>query len=377
MLSYNKIIVVITGLMINIAISHAAILPEDRADILYHSYEGGGVEISGPSILVRKQIGDSFSASANFYVDSVTSASIDVVASASPYTEERTETSFSLEYLRDKVTLSAAYTNSEENDFLAKSMHLGVSQELFGGMTTVSLGYSRGWDEVGKFGDPAFSEDVDRHNYRLGLSQVLTKNLIMEMGVEAITDEGFLNNPYRRVRYLTSATTFDYEDEVYPNTRTSTAFSLRAKYYLPYRAALHYEYRLFNDTWGIDAKTVEIGYTHPIKDRWVFDIKLRGYKQTAADFYSDLFPFAGSQNFMARDKELSSFTAITSGIGIGYQFTKGAWGFIDKGSVNFSLNHITFEYDDFRNVLAGGDPGTEPLYTLDADVVQFYISLWY
>lgn len=377
MRSRNRALFIIAGLLLNNAMTLAAILPEDRADLLYHSYEGGGVEISGPSILVRKQIGDSFSASANFYVDSVTSASIDVVATASPYTEERTETSLSLEYLRDKVTLSAAYTNSDENDFLAKSLHLGVSEELFGGLTTVTLGYSRGWDEVGKLGDPTFSKDVDRHNYRLSLSQVLTKDLIMELGVETITDEGFLNNPYRRVRYLTSPTTFDYEDEIYPNTRTSTSIALRAKYYLPYRAAVHYEYRLFNDTWGIDAKTVELGYTHPIKDKWIFDIKLRGYKQTAADFYNDLFPFAGSQNFLARDKELSSFTAITSGIGVSYQFTKGSWGFIDKGSVNFSLNHITFEYDDFRNVLAGGAPGTEPLYTLDADVVQFFVSLWY
>ncbi len=376
MRSYNKLIFIAFGLL-NAAICQSAILPEDRADMLYHSYEGGGVEITGPSILVRKQIGDSFSASANFYVDSVTSASIDVIATASPYTEERTETSLSLEYLRDKVTLSAAYTNSDENDFLGKSLHLGASQELFGGMTTVSLGYSRGWDEVGKLGDPTFAKDVDRHNYRLGLSQVLTKDLIMEIGVETITDEGFLNNPYRRVRYLTSPTTFDYEDEIYPNTRTSTSVALRAKYYLPYRASVHYEYRWFNDTWGIDAKTVEIGYTHPIKDKWVFDIKLRGYKQTAADFYNDLFPFAGSQNFLARDKELSSFTAITSGIGVSYEFGKGGWGFIDKGSVNFSLNHIEFEYDDFRNVLAGGAPGAEPLYTLDADVVQFFVSLWY
>ncbi len=123
MRSYKHIIFIAAGLLLHSAIVQAAILPEDRADVLFHSYEGGGVEITGPSILVRKQIGDSFSASANFYVDSVTSASIDVVASASPYTEERTETSLSLEYLRDKVTLSAAYTNSDENDFLAKSLN--------------------------------------------------------------------------------------------------------------------------------------------------------------------------------------------------------------------------------------------------------------
>ena len=41
--------------------AHAGVLPEDRADVLYHAYIGGGVEIDGPSVLVRKQVGNSLS----------------------------------------------------------------------------------------------------------------------------------------------------------------------------------------------------------------------------------------------------------------------------------------------------------------------------
>lgn len=359
--------------------SVAAVLPEDRADILYHSYEGGGVEITGPSILVRKQLDDRYSFYGNYYVDTISSASIDVVATASPYNEERTEYKVGMDYLRDKVTLSTSYTFSEENDFTAQSMHFDVSQEIFGGLTTVSLGYSYGWDEVGKSTDASFSKDVDRHNYRLNVSQVITKNLILEAGVETISDEGFLNNPYRQVRYFdaTAARGFSYEPEVYPNTRTSTAVAFRAKYYLPYRAAVHYQYRFFDDTWGINGKTVEIGYTHPFKDRWIFDITLRGYDQTAADFYKDIFSGPGAQNFLARDKELSTFTTVSAGFGVSYKFTKGSWGFIDRGTFNFSYTNMSFEYDDFRNVLGGGAPGAEPLYNFEADVVQLYLSLWY
>ena len=71
----------------------AAVLAPDRADILYHAYEGGGVEVNGPSVLVRKNIGSSVSAFGNYYVDNVSSASIDVVtqSGARAYTEERTE----------------------------------------------------------------------------------------------------------------------------------------------------------------------------------------------------------------------------------------------------------------------------------------------
>ena len=75
------------------SVTHAQVLPEDRADALYHSYDGGGVEITGPSILFRKKIGSKFSGYANYYVDSISSASIDVETYASPYSEERTEVS--------------------------------------------------------------------------------------------------------------------------------------------------------------------------------------------------------------------------------------------------------------------------------------------
>jgi hypothetical protein len=71
--------------------AQAAVLPEERVDLLYHRYDGGGAEIDGPSILVRKNLGDSVSVGLNHYVDNVTSASIDVLVSASEYTEERTE----------------------------------------------------------------------------------------------------------------------------------------------------------------------------------------------------------------------------------------------------------------------------------------------
>ena len=61
----------------------AGVLPEDRADVLYHRYQGGGVTIQGPSVLVRKKFGEKFAATANYYMDFVSSASIDVKSTGS------------------------------------------------------------------------------------------------------------------------------------------------------------------------------------------------------------------------------------------------------------------------------------------------------
>ena len=101
------------GLLVLSAASIAAVLPEERADLLYHKYDGGGAEIDGPSLLVRKNLGDKVSVGLNHYVDNVTSASIDVLVSASEYTEKREENSLFVDYLRQKTSMSLGYTQSQ------------------------------------------------------------------------------------------------------------------------------------------------------------------------------------------------------------------------------------------------------------------------
>jgi len=377
-----RLVIVVLALVSSASLS-AAVLPEERADALYHAYDGGGVEISGPSVLVRKSIGQSMSVYANYYVDNVTSASIDVELYASPYTEKRNEFRAGFDYLVDKATLSVGYGNSEETDYTADTAFFGISQDFFGDLSTLSMSFSVGSDEVRKTGDPTFAEPIDRHAYRVNLSQILTKSLIMGLSWELITDKGFLNNPYRQVRYLDDNADIGYsfQDEVYPGTRSSDAYALRAKYFLPYRASLHAEYRVFDDNWGIHADNYELGYTHPLYESWLLDLKFRHYNQTGATFYSDLFPRRNAQDYLARDKELSTFSSTTVGVGVSYEFAKNGWGFIDRGSVNVLYDLMQFDYKDFRNALVSkeglAEPGEEPRYSFDANVLQFFISIWY
>ena len=357
----------------------AGVLPEDRADALYHRYDGGGVTIDGPSLLVRKKFAEKYSVAANFYMDMVSSASIDVVTTASPYTETRTQMSAALDALNGKTQYSVNFTNSDENDYTANSASLDISQDMFGDLTNVSFGFSRGWDEVRKRGDADFSEPIDRSTYRVGVTQILTPTLMVGANYELVTDEGFLNNPYRSVRYLDpgSASGFAFQPEVYPHTRTSNAAALNAPYFLPYRAAVHGEYRFFTDTWGIDANTVQVGYTHPWGKQWIFELSYRWYDQSAADFYADLFPRQDAQNFLARDKELSTFTSHMIGLGATYELPPLGWSFLQRSTVSLFYDRFRFDYDDFRDITAGGAPGAEPLYGFDADVIRLFFSGWF
>jgi hypothetical protein len=367
--------------------AHAGVLPDDRADVLLHSYQGGGIEIKGPSILVRKKFGDHVSAAYNYYadhitghVDTISGASVDAVSGASAYKEDRTQHSLSVDALLGKVTYSAGFIDSNENDYKAKTAFASVSEDMFGDLTTVTFGVVRGWDKVGERGAPTFSASTDRRNWQLGLSQILTRNLLLGLNFETSESEGFLNNPYRRVRYLDALEARGYgtEKEQYPNTRTGNAGSFQLKYHLPGRGALDGSYRYYGDTWGIRAHTAQLGVTQPLFRSWLLDGHLRYYRQIHADFYSDLFPFASAQNFLARDRELATFKSMTLGVGATWQFHPPGWSHVQKASLNARLDRLRINYDDYRDLrVIGVAPGTEPFYTLDATVAQFFISAWF
>jgi hypothetical protein len=366
-----------------IAVVQADVLPDDRSDVLYHRFEGGGITVQGPSVLIRKKVGDSVSFSYQYYLDMISSASIDVVSQASPYKEKRVQQNFGVDYLHNNTLYSAGYISSIEPDYNSKTAFFNVSQSLFGDLTTINFGYTQGSDVVGKTIKGVvqpFRADADRKNYAVGLSQVLTRNLLLGFNFEVDSSSGYLHSPYRSVRYLdpTVLRGYSYEPERYPDTRTSNAASVQLKYYLPIHAALDGSYRFFGDTWGIRASTAQVGYTQSLFTNWTLDGSLRYYTQTHATFYSDLFPYANSQNFLARDRELAQFHSATVELGASYEFHPGWPHFVEKGSLNLDLERLFIDYEDFRDVLdTQYKAGQEPLYTLDATVAQFFISFWY
>jgi len=359
----------------------AGVLPDDRADILYHSYTGGGLTVDGPSVLVRKKFGDNFSVAYNYYEDMISSASIDVITQASAYKEVRKQNSLSVDAIHGKSTYSLGYIDSNEPDYKAKTAFGTVSQDMFGDLTTVSFGFTRGWDRVGERGTTR-NDPLDRSGWNVGLSQILTRNTVLNLNYEVTESDGMINNPYRQVRFCDqpppNCTSYTYQKEVYPKTRSGNAASATVKYYLPWRAAATGTYRFYSDTFGINANTGEIGYTQPVFHTWTLDSHLRYYQQSHASFYSDLFPYANSQNFMARDRELASFGSVTFGVGASWEYHVNRFSWLQKGTLNVSWDRMHVSYDDFRDLrVKGVAPGTEPLYTLNADILQAFVSFWF
>jgi hypothetical protein len=70
------------------------------------------------------------------------------------------------------------------------------------------------------------------------------------------------------------------------------------------------------------------------------------------------------------------------GVGAAYDFAIPRLPWINKSSLNIRLDHLLIDYKDYRNALLIGQspewtPGNEPLYRLNANILQAFFSIWF
>lgn len=333
-------------------------LPENRAEGTYHLYRGGGVTAQGPALLVRKSLADRVSLSGTWYVDSVSNASIDVVTTASPYRENRQVYELGADYVVRDALLSVSTSSSREPDYVANAVSVDLAQEVYGGMTTVALGFTRAVDDVGRK-DIGFFDQARHWQYRLGVTQILSTRWLASLNFEAVADSGYLGSPYRAARVFGAAV-----PERNPRTRTSRAVRVSTAYDLGSRDALKAEYRYFWDTWAIRAHTVQAGYTRWFGDRWLADTHLRFYSQDRALFYSD--NASTDTLYLSRNRQLSTFTNLSLAAKLSWRYGRVADAF--DVSLNGAYELMSLSYKDFTDVRTG------QAYRYRAHVLQAYVS---
>jgi len=342
--------------------ARAVDLPADNAEALVHSYSGGGVTALGPAFLVRKSILDKVSIAGTYYVDAVSNASIDVVTTASKYHEVRSEYGLSADYVYRDAQITIGGMTSREPDYTANTGSIDMSQEVFGGMTNISLGFTRGSDTVLKHNSPEFHDRAEHWQYRLGATQILTPRWLLSANVEALADSGFLGSPYRVARVFGAAV-----PESNPRTKSGRAVKFRLIGDLGNRDAMHVEYRYYRDTWGVQAHTAEIGYSRYFGESWLADTFLRGYTQRHAVFYSDNAP--AQTQYVSRNRQLSTFTDVGIGAKLSWTVRKIPGRYDIKLNGTYEFTH--FKFNDFTDSRTGNP------YAYNASVVQVYVSATY
>jgi hypothetical protein len=344
------------------AATRAVELPGDKGEALIHSYTGGGVKANGPALLVRKSIVDKVSLSGMYYMDAVSNASIDVVTTASPYNETRHEYGLSADYVYRDAQITLGAVTSREPDYTANTGNVDVTQEVFGGMTTVALGFTKASDKVGKKNSPEFSDTARHWQYRFGLTQILSPRWLATLNFDAISDDGYLGSPYRSARVFGA-----FVPERNPRTRSSRAVKVKFAGDLGSYGAINFGYRYYTDTWDIKAHTAEAGYSHYFGPLWLADIFARYYTQTHANFYSD--NATTETIYVSRNRQLSTFNDWGLGARVSYNVRKVP-GRYDLKLIG-TYEYTQYKFKDFTDVRTG------ELYGYGANVIQVYLSATY
>lgn len=246
---------------------------------------------------------------------------INIGASASreyDYTHIGLNAKFARDFNRRNTTLSAG---------IALSMD---SLDPVGGAPTPLTPMLDVGDKSNRRGD----EDKDVLDFVVGVTQVVSRNLIVQANYSYSNSDGYLTDPYK-VLSLVDGTTGDtlprvptpgaegpshqFLFENRPDDRTKHSIYGQAKYYMNGKV-LDASYRFMTDDWEIDSHTVDVRYRIPFGADRFFEPHLRFYTQTEAEFY--MLSISDSQplpSFASADYRLGDFDAITLGIKYGWK----------------------------------------------------------
>jgi Protein of unknown function (DUF3570) len=339
--------------------AHAAELPDDRADLMLHSFNGGGVNAWGPALLVRKNLRDKVSLFGTYYADIVSNASIDVVTTASPYRETRNEFGLGADYAVRESLITLAASHSTEPDYVANAFNVDVTTDTFSGMTAVGLGYTYGSDDVGKVGE-GFFDQAKHWRYRVGVTQILSPRWLANANFEVVSDDGYLGSPYRVALVFGAAV-----PERLPRTRTSRTLQFRLVGEVATGWSVRGEYRYFWDTWDIAAHTFGLGASHRFGERWLVDAYARGYRQDGALFYSN--NATSETAYVTRNRQLSTYDSLTFGTKVTYELMRSPGRY--ELFLNGALEYWKTDYSDFTDLRSGS------LYSYNATVAQIFVTL--
>jgi hypothetical protein len=312
----------------------------EAASTVFHE-SGGPVNMTVivPAVSATVDIAEPLSVRAGWSADVVSGASVAVVDAPTESVDAITTASvndvrhvfgggFTLR--DDQSALSAGYRYGFENDYRSHGFDVSARTELFDRNSTFEIAYARSFDSVcdgpgaedpaqkarldssdGCFkDDPDRTEhDIDVHGLQISGTQNLTPLLVMQLGLSAQIQHGFLSNAYRAVRIGATAA-----QEHHPADRARYAATAGLRYWVkPLSGALQPSVRLYRDTWHLRALSLELGYEQSLGTDLRVRIRGRYHIQSGAAFYSDDYVLAPRGQYFTGDRDLSPLRTLMAG----------------------------------------------------------------
>jgi len=389
--------------------------------LLYYSEDNDRVEDISISLLAKRILVDDRSLSIGLTIDSLTGATPNGAirqdvpqtftrpSGNSVYTIPAGELPLDDTFLDTRVALtvgweqplgrlwktSVGFSGSKEYDYLHLGVNGSISRDFNNRNTTLSAGLALSqdsWDpeggtpipfapmlDVGDTSNKLGTEDKDVIDIVLGVTQVVSRRMIVQLNYSFSDNSGYLTDPFKFLSLVDGTTgdtvtrtpapgaegpSHEFRFENRPEERTKHSFYGQTKYYMNGKV-LDASYRYMTDDWEIDSHTLDVKFRWPLGETSYLEPHFRFYTQTAADFYTiSLVDGVALPAFASSDYRLGEFDAITAGLKFGWETGKG-----NKMSIRAEL----YQQDGTipSSLLIGNQIGRETYPDLDAVIVQF------
>ncbi len=221
-------------------------------------------------------------------VDAITTASRPITGNAfQDFIKVRNEVQGELEH----GNAALEYYVSSESDYLAQQYGARMNRDFRDRQLNVSVGTSYGRDEIQPLADDDTHTPADTKttlHWNAVATQILSPTTLLRWGVEYNVIQGLQHNPYRNV-YAGGGPV----PERHPDHRQRRDTYLRLHQYLPNRSSVKFNYRFYDDDWGVTSHEVGSSVTQYLTRSLTASYEYRWYTQTSAEFFRDEYASAG------------------------------------------------------------------------------------
>ena len=346
-----------------------------NTSLLYYGEDANRVQDLSVSVLARRTFYDDKFLTMGLTVDSLTGATpnggihqsvaqtFTTASGNNVYTAPANTLPLDSQFLDTRVAVSGNWQQplgrlsqfnvglsaSKEYDYLHLGMNAKLSRDFNQRNTTVSAGLAFSSDTIDPVGGAPMSltsmmdvgdlsnrmgeQDKEVVDVVLGVTQVISKNLLVQMNYSFSDSSGYLNDPYKIVSIVDAVTgdvvprtptpgvdgpSHEYVFEGRPDQRTKHSLFTQAKYFMGGKV-LDASYRYMTDDWDIDSHTLDVRYRWPMGDSRYLEPHLRYYTQTDASFHQvGIVDGAALPAYATNDYRLGNFDAITVGLKYGW-----------------------------------------------------------
>lgn len=291
----------------------------DASSAVYVRSDTDQTTIVSPTVHVAARA-DKATLAATYTVDAWTGASVDVITAATgAIHERRNEVDGTLGYEGRTLKVTTNYRYSYEPDYQSHGLTVGVTDELFGKNTTVTVEALGSADQVGRSGDPSFAEPVKTLGGRVAIAQVLGPKTLAELGGQVTLVDGYQASPYRFVAIgdlgtCSSNAPFCIPEQV-PDRRLRTALTARGRHAFGRHVSAGLDYRFYFDDWGIRSHAVQPDVAWLLSRTQTLSLRYRYATQSQASFYRPRYlDLSMTDGHVTRDRKLSALFSNEVGV---------------------------------------------------------------